>query len=280
MGEYVFELEKVNYLYMNKIPALVDINLRIHSGERMAILGANGSGKSTLLKMLNGLIFPSSGVIKAFGQIVTEDMLEDGEFNKYFRTKVGFIFQDPDVQLFCPTVRDEILFGPLQLDIPKEEAYRRLDDLLQMLEIKDLVDRPTYQLSGGEKKRISIAAVLAVNPDVLMLDEPTNGLDPRTQLWLKELLMELARTGKSVITCTHDLEIVGDIADRAIVLDESHRIVADGPAKEILGDKDLLLRANLIHEHAHRHGSVLHHHPHAHAREHEHDHLSGVRDQK
>jgi cobalt/nickel transport system ATP-binding protein len=265
----LFELEQVHYLYMNRIPALMDINVVIYPGERIAILGSNGSGKSTLLKMLDGLVSPTSGVMKFAGQQVVEEMFDDQEFNKHFRKTVGFIFQDPDVQLFCPTVRDEILFGPLQLDISRDEAYERLEDLLEMFEIKDLLDRPTYQLSGGEKKRVSLASVLAVNPDVLLLDEPTSGLDPRAQLQLRELLEELSETGKSVITSTHDLEIVKYIADRAIVLDESNRIVGDGPSEQILGDRDLLLRANLIHEHAHRHASTRHSHLHPREGKHE-----------
>ncbi len=270
----LFELKNVNYLYLNKIPALNDINLSIEQGEQIAILGANGCGKSTLLKLLDGLIFPSSGVIKAFGKILTENILDGdgGDFPQFFRKKVGLIFQNSEAQLFCPTVLDEIKFGPLQLDIPKEDTLQRVNDVMEMLKIENLKDRAPYTLSGGEKKKVAIASVLSVNPDVLLLDEPTNGLDPRTQRWLVELLLELRRTGKTIIIATHDLGIVEEISDRAVVFSEDHRIVANGETKAIMNDTALLMRMNLIHEHSHRHKEILHEHRHTHSLEHNHEH--------
>ncbi|MFQ6119149.1 MAG: energy-coupling factor ABC transporter ATP-binding protein [Methanosarcinales archaeon] len=270
----IFELENVNYAYLNKFPALRDINLSINRGEQIVFLGSNGSGKSTLLKILNGLYFPSSGKIRAFGQPLTEEIMDGagGEFTKYFREKVGFVFQDSDVQLFSPIVWDEIAFGPLQLDLPIDEVERRVMDVIEMLGIENLKDRAPYTLSGGEKKKVAIASVLSLNPDVLLLDEPTNGLDPRTQRWLVELMQELRNAGKTIITATHDLSIVEEIADRVIVLSEDHRIAADDTPDAILSNIDLLLSVNLIHEHTHKHYGIIHKHLHAHSADHEHKH--------
>ncbi len=272
----IFEIKNVNYLYLNKIPALNDIDLSIGQGEQLAILGANGSGKSTLLKLLDGLIFPSSGVVKAYGKILTESVLdgEGGDFPQFFRKKVGLIFQNSEAQLFCPTVMDEIKFGPLQLDIPEEDVHQRVNDVMKMLNIESLKDRAPYTLSGGEKKKVAIASVLSINPEVLLLDEPTNGLDPRTQRWLVELLIELRKTGKTIIIATHDLDIVEEVSERAVVFSEDHRIVANSGTQAILNDTELLMKVNLIHEHYHRHKEILHKHSHGHSSEHNHIHVS------
>jgi len=268
----VFQLRDVSYYYLNKIPAVRDVSLEVLPGERVAILGANGSGKSTLMHLLNGLILPSSGQLLAFGQELTESKLEDPEFNRLFRERVGFLFQNADVQLFCPNVWEEIAFGPLQLNLPREEILRRVEDVMEMLEIGELRDRPPYALSGGEKKRVAIGSILSMNPQVLILDEPTSGLDPRTQQWLMELLAELHLAGKTLIAATHDLSIVEEIADRALVMNESHNLVAEGPTSQILNNFDLLLEVNLIHEHVHRHGDIIHHHGHCHFFTHDHPH--------
>ncbi len=271
----IFELKNVNYLYLNRIPALNDINLSIEEGEQVAILGANGSGKSTLLKLLDGLIFPSSGVVKAFGKTLTENILDGagGDFPQFFRKKVGLIFQNSEAQLFCPTVLDEIKFGPLQLDIPEKDIHQRVNDVIEMLKIENLKDRAPYTLSGGEKKKVAIASVLSINPDILLLDEPTNGLDPRTQRWLVELLLELRKSGKTIIIATHDLGIVEEVSEHAVVFSEDHRIVANGETQAILNDTALLMKVNLIHEHSHKHKETIHKHKHAHTLEHNHDHV-------
>jgi cobalt/nickel transport system ATP-binding protein len=271
----IFELKNVHYLYLNKIPALNEINLSIDQGEQIAILGANGSGKSTLLKLLDGLIFPSSGVVKAFGKVLSENILngEGGDFRDYFRRRVGLIFQNSEAQLFCPTVMDEIEFGPLQMDIPVAEIHQRVNDVIEMLNIEKLKDRAPYTLSGGEKKKVAIASVLSINPDVLLLDEPTMGLDPRTQRWLVEFFLELKGTGKTIIMATHDLDVVEEVSERAVVLDENHRIIADGETRSILNDTELLMKVNLIHEHSHWHKDILHKHMHVHSMDHKHNHV-------
>jgi cobalt/nickel transport system ATP-binding protein len=273
--ETIFDLKNVSYSYVGKIDALKDISLKVGRGEQVSIIGSNGSGKSTLLAILNGLIYPSSGEFYAFDNLISDevfDAIKDNEFRSYFRTKVGFVFQNSDVQLFSPTVFEEIAFGPLQLNVHPEEVKTRVETVLDMMEITKLRDRSPHTLSGGEKKKVCIATVLVNNPDVLLLDEPTAGLDPRTQLWLIELLQDLGRTGKAIITATHDLEIIEKISNRAIVIGEDHRIKVDGDAKEVLSDFELLLAANLIHEHMHLHGKTVHEHLHAHMEEHEHDH--------
>lgn len=258
--EEVYRLEGAGFSYGNGY-ALKDVSFTVTQGERLAILGANGSGKSTLLKILDGLFFPTEGKVTCFGGVLSEETLK-GDFLKCFRERVGFVFPEPDVQLFCPTVFEEVAFGPLQLELPKGEVKRRVAELLEMLGIAGLRDRFPYTLSSGEKKKVAIASVLAINPDVLLLDEPTNGLDPRTQVWLFELLESLRELKKTVVMATHDLSLVEDFSDRAVVMDESHTVAADGPTREILRDKDLLLRVNIIHEHTHRHGDITHIHSH------------------
>jgi len=249
MKNPIFELSAVNYRYHASIQAIESINLSIYPGESLAILGANGSGKSTLLHMLDGLIFPSSGSINAFGEILTEDKLETDMFRHFFRSRVGFVFQNPDIQLFCPKVYDEIAFGPLQLGLPEGEVVKRVDDVLEMLGIASLKDRTPNQLSGGEKKRVAIASVLSLNPQVLLLDEPTSSLDMRTRHWLIELISGLRKAGKTIITTTHDISLVKKISSRVIVLGEDHTIIADSTPPVIIADHELLHRANIIHEH-------------------------------
>ena len=267
--EKIMQLREVSFEYIKDEAVLKDINLDIYSGEKVVILGANGSGKSTLQKILNGLIFPTKGDYRAFGQLVTEDTLNDELFSKAFRQRVGFIFQNSDSQLFCANVWEEIAFGPLQMKLNFQEVTKRVEEVIKMLNLESLKDRPPYKLSGGEKKKVAIASVLSINPEVMILDEPTNGLDPRTQRWMINLLVELNNAGKTLITCTHNLDIVEEIADRVIVFDEEHHIVAQGTPQEILSNKELLLSVNLIDEHYHRHVHVLdqsqdHNHYHSH----------------
>ena len=271
----IFELRNVSYTYLRRFEALRDVNLAVNAGEQVAIMGANGSGKSTLLSILNALTYPTSGEFHAFGTLIREeifDTLEEHEFSRFFRKKVGFLFQNPDVQLFSSTVFDEIAFGPLQLDMPQDEIRKRVDDVIAMLGIENLRDRAPHMLSGGEKKKVCIASILATNPDVLLLDEPTGGLDPRTQVWLIELIQALARSGKTIITATHDLDIVEEISTRAIVVGEDHTLKVDSDSSAVMNDLELLMSANLIHRHMHRHGRLMHEHLHAHSKEHEHGH--------
>jgi cobalt/nickel transport system ATP-binding protein len=259
-----FSLKNITYSYAGSQPVLSDLSLDFEAGERAVILGANGTGKSTLLAMLDGLVFPTSGSIHAFEKVLSEVSLEDRAFSMDFRKRVAFVFQNPDVQLFSATVWDEIAFGPLQLDYPKDRIEETVEELLRTLRITDIRDRAPHALSDGQKKKVAIASSLATDPDVLLLDEPTNGLDPRTQVWLIELLHDLNQKGKTIISATHDLAIAGDIAERAVVFSEDHAVAADGPFQDIIANDELLLGVNLIHEHAHYHGNTAHVHRHGH----------------
>jgi cobalt/nickel transport system ATP-binding protein len=256
----LFELHGVRYVYGGRQTALDGIDLRIDRGERVVLLGANGSGKSTLLKLLDGIIAPASGTMRALGNDVAA--VADGAGSFRFHQQVGLVFQDPDIQLFSATVLDDVAFGPLQLGLPQEQVRADCDEALRQMGIAHLADRAPFELSGGEKKRAAIASVLSLRPDVLLLDEPTAALDPRTKWVLVNLIRKLGEGGKTLITATHELEIVPSIADRVVVLGENRRVLADGPTAPILGDRDLLLRANLIHEHLHQHGGELHTHDH------------------
>ncbi len=266
----LFSIENVHYDYFGKIPALAGIDLTINAGERFAIIGANGSGKSTLLHLLDGLIFPTAGNIRFHDHEISEKALRDTGFLRFFRERVGYVFQDPDVQLFCPTVLDELMYGPLQLAISEEEAENRSREVLKMLGMENTADRPVYMLSGGEKKRVAIGSVLTMNPEVLLLDEPTNGLDPRTVAFLIDLLLSLNEAGKTIIIASHDLSLVADMEMSVALLSESHRVEKVGSSADILADEEALIRTNLIHEHLHRHNGSLHRHRHSHFSFHRH----------
>lgn len=266
----VIKIEDVSYHYYGKIPALLDVSLSIKEGEKFAVIGANGSGKSTLLQIMNGLIYPSKGNVFFKGKEVSEKALKDKEFLRFFREGVGYVFQDSDVQLFCPNVLDELLYGPVQLGLNENEAMDRAFEVMKMLNIENLKDRPSYMLSGGEKKRVSIGSVLTMNPEVLLFDEPTNGLDPRTQCFLVELILSLSEAGKTIVIATHDLGLVDEFHCRTAILSEEHRIEKIGQAEEILKDEELLLKVNLVHEHMHCHGPLAHRHIHSHYLFHKH----------
>ena len=252
----------LSYSYLERFPALEDVSLEVHRGERLVLLGANGCGKSTLLKILAGLIFPDRGSYRAFGEEVSELKLEDEQFSRSFRARVGFVFQNTDAQVFSPTVREEIAFGPLQLALQPGEIEARIADVMALLEIADLAERAPFQLSAGQKKRVAIASVLVMNPELLLFDEPTAGLDPRSRHWLLELMSELGEAVKTIVFASHELEQLEWVADRCLVISEDHRLLGEGAPNEILADRGLLLRANLIHEHSHQHGALLHSHPH------------------
>jgi cobalt/nickel transport system ATP-binding protein len=263
--EPVFCLEKVSFHYPGGESGLHDIDLSVNPGERIVLLGANGSGKSTLLKLLDGLIYAQQGTVRAFGRLLDEEQLNRDGFNHWFRQQVGLVFQDSDAQLFSPNVWEEIAFGPVHLNLDAAQVRKRVSEILDLFDLNDLKDRPPFKLSGGEKRKVALASVLAVNPAVLMLDEPTAGLDPRTQRWLTDMLIRLGEAGKTLVTATHDLEIVEEIADRVLVFGEGHRLVAAGTPQEMLTDKELLLRVNLIDPRFHRHahaGDHRHYHPH------------------
>jgi len=271
MNNHIFELKDVHFTYLGKYPALRGIDITIKQGEKVSLIGANGSGKSTLLHVLDALIFPEKGSMKVFGEQVQENKFNDEAYSKDFRKKVGLVFQNPDVQLFCPTVKEDILFGPLQLGIGKREIDRRLEELLSILNIKDLLERPPHQLSIGEKRKVTIASTLIIDPEVLILDEPTAGLDPLTTRHIIDLLIRANESGKTIVTATHDLHIVEEISDVVHVFSQDKRIVKSGLAHEILEDTELLKANNLVHIHSHKHKDKVHVHPHLHIDHHVHE---------
>jgi cobalt/nickel transport system ATP-binding protein len=260
VAEPLFTLRGVRYKYNGRQIALDGIDLDVAKGEQVVLLGANGSGKSTLLKLLDGIYAPTEGTMRALGSDVAAVAAGQDAFR--FHRRVGLVFQDPDIQLFCATVFDDVAFGPLQLGLPKEEVKARVDEALGRMDIAHLAERAPFELSGGEKKRAAIASVMSLRPDVLLLDEPTASLDPRTKWLLVEHIRRLGADGRTIITSTHELDIVPVIADRVVVLGEDRRVLADGIPREILADHDLLIHANLVHAHEHSHDGTAHRHDH------------------
>jgi cobalt/nickel transport system ATP-binding protein len=263
----VFEVRDVTFRY-HRVTALDGLSLTIRAGKRVALLGANGSGKSTLLRLLDGLAFPERGSILFQGESLTEDRLQEVEFGYQFRRRVGLVFQNPDVQLSSPTVFDEVAFGPLQLGWPKEEVRRQVAEMLEVMKITQLKDRSPHHLSSGEKKRVALASVLVLDPEVLLLDEPTAALDPKSASQMVDFLVGWRGGVKTVITATHHLDIVEEIADYCHVL-QTGRVVAEGIPSEVLRDTALMERTSLIHVHRHVHPSgEVHSHPHVHPHKH------------
>ncbi len=259
----IFQARNLSFRYNEQL-ALDRLSLNIHEGERVALLGANGSGKSTLLRMLDGLAFPESGDLLFCGEPLTEEKLGSAAFTFQFRRRVGLVFQNPDAQLFNPTVFDELAFGPLQLQWPKEKIREEVETTLRSMDILHLRNRSPHRLSGGEKKRVAIASVMILDPEVLLLDEPTAALDPKSQAQIIDLLASFKDRKKTVITATHDLDSLEEISERCVVF-ENGTIAGEGPAFDILHDMELLQRTRLVHAHKHKHkAGELHSRVHSH----------------
>ncbi len=254
----MIELRDIHFTY-NENTVFSGLNLHVKENERLVIVGVNGSGKSTLLKIMDGLIFPQKGTYTFKGFQITKDSLKKKNFQRTFRRSVVLLFQNPDTMLFNPTVYDEIAFGLKQLNI--DSIDERVKYWAEKCNVSHLLDNPPFNLSGGEKKKVCLASILAVEPDLLLLDEPTSNLDPPTVGWLVELLDELNVT--TVVT-THNLSLAPELGQRCIVLTKDGTIIDDGNIEDILNDKELLMKANLIHTHKHRHGTLIHTHFHIH----------------
>ncbi|MGI9073715.1 MAG: energy-coupling factor ABC transporter ATP-binding protein [Bryobacteraceae bacterium] len=262
-AEAAFSVRDVSYRY-NQVLALSALSIEVARGERVALLGANGSGKSTLLRLLAGLYFPEQGNISFFGESLTERRLQDEAFFFTFRRRVGLVFQNPDIQLFNPSVFDEVAFGPLQLRWAKAHIRERVEEALESMGIAHLRDRAPHRLSGGEKKRVALASVLIMDPEVLLLDEPSSALDPGSQSQIVDLLVSWGNGSKTVITATHDLDSLEDIADRCYVF-ERGRIAGEGTPLKVLHDVTLLEQTRLIRAHHHVHDEETNYpHPHLH----------------
>jgi cobalt/nickel transport system ATP-binding protein len=241
----MIKLENITFTYKNKV-AIDKVNVYIKEGESVAIIGPNGSGKSTLLKLLNAIIYPSEGKY-IFDKIqINENVLKDNEFLKLFHKRLGFVFQNSDTQLFCSTVLEEITFGLMQMELPDTEVNKRAEECMNLLNIDKLKDEHPYNLSGGEKKRVAIASVLAMNPEVICMDEPMNGIDPKGKGFLRELLIALNKSGKTIICATHDFEYIEGVFDRVLVFSEYHKIIRDDKYENVIKDEEFLRKYNII----------------------------------
>jgi cobalt/nickel transport system ATP-binding protein len=239
-------MKNIYYSYDSGATALKNVSLQINSGESVAFIGPNGSGKSTLMKLINGLVNPGSGSYSFEGLEITSKHLQNDLILKSFHKKIGFVFQNSEVQLFCSIVYEEIAFGIRQMGMPEEEVQKRVEDILKLLKIEHLKHRQPYHLSGGEKRKIAIASVLVMNPDVLVFDEPMNGLDPESKRFLRELMIKLNEAGKTILCSTHDFEYVKDVFKRVVVFSKDHTIIRDGGYKEIMEDNEFLFKNNII----------------------------------
>ncbi|HEV2126270.1 MAG TPA: ATP-binding cassette domain-containing protein [Chloroflexota bacterium] len=239
--ESVLQAEDVSFTYPDGTEALRELTLAIPRGRRVAILGANGSGKSTLFLTLNGILKPAKGRVLLGGQPVRYDRAGLNDL----RRRVGLVFQDPDSQLFAASVRQDISFGPINLGLPEVEVRARVERAIQDTQIEDLADRPTHLLSYGQKKRVAIAGVLAMDPEVIVADEPTAGLDPEMTARLLDLLNQLHASGRTLVISTHDIELALAWADHVFVLRRG-QLIASGRPEQVFCDRELLRSARLL----------------------------------
>ena len=235
MSHHYLRFDDVHYRYPNGYEALCSVSFRITHGEKVALVGANGAGKSTLLLHTNGLLMPSQGEVVMGGITLTRRTLP------LVRQSVGLVFQDSDNQLFMPTVEEDVAFGPANMRLEPEEIRRRVTEALDAVGALDLREASPFRLSGGQKKRVAIATVLAMEPSVLVMDEPTSNLDPRARRQIIDLIRRFSHT---TLVATHDMEMVLDLCDRTIVMKEG-RIVADGSTRHVFGDLALLEECGL-----------------------------------
>ncbi|RMF09789.1 MAG: ABC transporter ATP-binding protein [Candidatus Neomarinimicrobiota bacterium] len=235
MSHHLVECREVSFTYPDGTPALRDISFRITHGEAVAVIGANGAGKSTLLLHLAGVLLPQSGTVRV------GDVLVDSSHLDEVRRTVGFVFQNPDDQLFMPTVFEDVAFGPRNLGIPEDQLENRVLEALRSVGADHVRDRAPYHLSGGEKRAVSIATVLALQPKILVLDEPAANLDPVNRRKVIRLLTQFSHTR---ILATHDLDLALDVCDRVLILHQG-RITADGNAETILRDENILRQNGL-----------------------------------
>lgn len=235
MSHHIVETRNLQHIYSDGTIALKDVSFIITHGESVGIIGANGAGKSTLLQHLNCCLEPTGGSVHIGHTPLSKGTLSD------IRRTVGMVFQDPDDQLFMPSVFEDVAFGPLNLGYPSSDVEKRVAEVLEVVGAGHLRDKPPYHLSGGEKKRVAIATVLAMSPSILVMDEPTNGLDPFARRQLITLMKEFTHT--KIIT-SHDLDMVLELCERVIVLHDG-KVRADGPALEIFKNGALLAECRL-----------------------------------
>lgn len=295
LNEFAIKVEGASFKYPDGHEVLKDISCAIKKGEKVALIGPNGAGKSTFMSLLNGVEMPFCG------RVVVGDMEVSRENLIKVRRKIGIVFQDPDDQLFCPTVFDDVAFGPLNLGLSPGEIHARVQDALALVGLTGFEQRSSFHLSFGERKRLALATVLSYQPDILVFDEPSTNMDPLNR---RRLINWLQASDKTILLCTHDLDIALEVCNRCLVL-VGGKIVADGLASEILYDRYFLEANNLelplalmthellheklrsgqmdeehreiiekfLHAHRHAHGPDQHEHVHLHIHPHGHDHL-------
>ena len=268
-GAHMIELTGIHYSWPERPALLSGIDLQIKAGDKLVLMGANGTGKSTLLKLLAGLVFAESGTHTRGGVDITRPQFRNKAWTRDFRANTGLLFQNPDAMLFNPTVRDEIAFGPRRLGWPDADA--RTEALASTLGLAALLDKAPFALSGGEKQKVALAAVLVLEPALLLLDEPAANLDPRTTGWLAEYLLD---TESTVVVSTHSQDFAAEFGERCVILGADGRVAFDGAADTALADAGLLERTGLAwrHRHRHRHAADGQAHEHKHEHEHEHEH--------
>ena len=232
--------ENLSFTYPDGTQALKNINIEIEKGEKVAIIGPNGAGKSTLFSHLNGLTEPTSGCVKIEGKAIS---FEKDELLKV-RQKVGIVFQDPNDQLFAPTVKEDIAFGPMNLGLSYDEVEKRVEDALKMVGMENYEDKTPHHLSGGQQKRIAIAGIIAMKPELMILDEPTAGLDPDGVEKVLNIMNQLNKEGMTLIISSHDIDMISKYADKIFVL-YNGEIIESGNKNKIFSDMELLKKAHL-----------------------------------
>ena len=240
MNEVHLSIKNLSYTYPDGTHALKNVNMEILKGQKVAIMGPNGAGKSTLFSHFNGLTEPKSGYLEIDGKKMEYDkktLLE-------IRQKVGIVFQDPNDQLFAPTVKEDVAFGPMNLGLSYEEVEKRVDEALTLVGMEKFKDKTPHHLSGGQQKRVAIAGIIAMKPEIMILDEPTAGLDPQGVDKVLDILNNLNKEGMTIVISSHDIEMVNGFAEKIFVLNEG-KILASGDKNEIFSDKELLKEAHL-----------------------------------
>lgn len=237
MNAPALRIENLSFRYPDGTPALHNLSFTLQPGERLALIGPNGAGKSTLLCHLNGILHNENtdSTVEIFGMAVCKKNLPE------IRRRVGLVFQDPDDQLFCPTIFDDVAFGPLNMRLAHNEVHRRVEQALVDVGLHGYERRSAFHLSGGEKKRVSLATVLSMDVDILAFDEPSSNLDPKSR---RGIIEWLKRSDKTLLVATHDLDFAYETTNRVIVMNRG-KIVADGPVDVILRDQELLVQNNL-----------------------------------
>jgi cobalt/nickel transport system ATP-binding protein len=255
----MIELRDVRFAWPGEPTLLDGVSLTVAPGDKLVLLGPNGCGKSTLLKLLNGLVEPTAGEVRWQGNALTRAYLRKADHALTFRRLCVLLFQHPEAMLFNPTVREELAYGPRQLGLADIEE--RVASWSRQLKLDGLLDKAPFLLSGGQKQKVALASLLTLDPELLLLDEPSASLDPATVGWLIDMLLH---SGKTLVVATHNLSLAAELGERCVVLGQDGRILFDGPIGQALSDMALLERAGLAHRHVHHHEGVEHAHVHVH----------------